>query len=67
VVEHEKSGILIAPEDPDALAASMEQVMMNPEMAFQLGAKARQRIIDKFSLDRVARCYSELYQRLTEQ
>ena len=67
VVEHEKSGILIAPEEPEALAASMEQVMMNPEMAFQLGAKARQRIIDKFSLDRVARCYSELYQRLTEQ
>jgi len=66
VVEHQKSGILIAPEDPEALAASMEQVMKSQEMAFQYGAKARQRIIDKFSLDEIARNYSRLYQRLME-
>jgi mannosyltransferase len=64
VVEHERSGILMATEDPDALAASMEQIMMNPEMASQIGTKARQRIIDKFSLDEVARNYSRLYQGL---
>lgn len=64
VVEHEKSGILIAPEDPAALANSMELVIKNPEMACQLGEKARQRIIDKFSLDEIALRYSRLYQRL---
>ena len=64
VVEHEKSGILIAPEDPEALATAMEQVIKNPEMACQLGGKARQRIIDKFSLDEIALHYSRLYQRL---
>jgi len=66
VVEHDRSGILIASEDSEALATSMEQIMKNPELAFQLGKKARQRIIDKFSLDEIARNYSRLYQRLME-
>lgn len=67
VVEHEKNGILIAPEDPVALAAAMEQVITNPEITVLLGKKARRRIIEKFSLDEVAQNYSHLYQRLCEQ
>jgi glycosyltransferase involved in cell wall biosynthesis len=66
VVEHEKSGILIASEDAEALAVSMEEAMKNPALTLRLGENARQRIIDKFSLDEVARNYSGLYQRLME-
>ena len=64
VVEHDRSGILIAPEDPEALAAAMMQVIKNPDRACRLGKNARQRIKEKFSLDSVARQYSNLYQDL---
>jgi len=64
VVEHEKSGVLIASEDPEALAAAMMQVIKNPDRACRLGENARQRIKESFSLDSVARQYSNLYQDL---
>jgi glycosyltransferase involved in cell wall biosynthesis len=64
VVEHERSGILVDPEDPEALAASMERVIRNPEIAVQLGKNGRQRIKENFSLDHVAQHYSQLYQDL---
>ncbi len=64
VVEHDSSGLLIAPEDPAALAAAMMQVIKNPDRACQLGKNGRQRIQESFSLDSVARQYSNLYQDL---
>lgn len=67
VVEDGRNGILIAPEDSETLAAAMEQVITNPELAFLLGKNARRHIIEKFSLDEVAQNYSHLYQRLCEQ
>ena len=66
VVEHEKSGILIAPEDPEALATAMEKVVNNPEISQKLGNNARQRIKGKFSLDHVAQQYSKLYKDLMD-
>ncbi len=64
VVEHGKHGLLIPPEDHEALAAAMEQVITSPEEAVAWGKRARQRIIDKFSLAEVAQRYSHLYQRI---
>ncbi|MFA6079239.1 MAG: glycosyltransferase family 4 protein [Candidatus Omnitrophota bacterium] len=64
VVDHGESGILIPPESPEALAVAMELVINNPEVSSRLGENARQRILEKFSLDEVARLYSELYHKL---
>jgi glycosyltransferase involved in cell wall biosynthesis len=64
VVDHGESGILIPPESPEALAVAMELVINNPEVSSKLGENARQRILEKFSLDEVARRYSELYHKL---
>lgn len=66
VVEPEKSGILIDPENPEALAQAMERVIKNPEMACQLGKNARQKIKESFSLDEIALRYSKLYQNLMQ-
>jgi glycosyltransferase involved in cell wall biosynthesis len=64
VIEHDKNGILIPPESSEALANAMEFIINRPEISSQLGKNGRQRIIDQFSLDEVARRYSELYHKL---
>jgi glycosyltransferase involved in cell wall biosynthesis len=65
VIDHEKDGILIPPEDPEALANAMEFVIKNPEKSYHLGKSARRKVVGEFSLDEIATRYSELYHKLT--
>ncbi len=65
VVSHEKNGIIIQPEDPEALASAMEFIVKNPEKSYHMGVEARQKVVEEFSLDETAARYSELYNRLT--
>jgi glycosyltransferase involved in cell wall biosynthesis len=64
VIDHEKDGILIPPEDPEALANAMEFIIKNPEKSYQLGKSARRKVVEEFSLDEIANRYSELYHKL---
>jgi glycosyltransferase involved in cell wall biosynthesis len=57
-------GLLIPPDAPDRLAEAMAAVMDDTDWAMRLGQAARQRVVDHFSLDRVARNYCDLYQQL---
>jgi glycosyltransferase involved in cell wall biosynthesis len=64
VVEHGENGMLIPPESPEALSNAMEFIINDPGSSLQLGKNARRRIVERFSLDEVARRYSELYHAL---
>ena len=64
VITNEKDGILIPPESSDALADAMKRMIFDPSLRQKLGQNARRRIEDEFSLDHVARQYSDLYSRL---
>jgi glycosyltransferase involved in cell wall biosynthesis len=56
------TGRVVPPRNPDALAnAWREMIEMGGEKRRTLGLLARQRIIEKFSLDSVVRQYEELY------
>ncbi len=61
VVEDGKDGILIPPDSPERLAESMIGIIENPERRRDLGRNARRKIEEHFSLESVARQYSELY------
>jgi len=62
------TGAVVPPRDSEALAAALARlVALSPEERRRLGAAARARIRDKFSLADVARQYEELYRRLAEQ
>ncbi len=55
-------GFLVAPKDSDALTHALEKALNMPgEHAEILGKKARQRIIENFSLDRVVERWLEVY------
>lgn len=49
VVEHEVSGLLSTPEDPDALADSVIRLLEDPDLAARLGRRASEDAQGKFS------------------
>ena len=52
LVEHGRNGILVDPEDPEALADALVRILRDPEYAARLGEAARRSIADYGPLDR---------------
>jgi mannosyltransferase len=64
VVEDGVTGTLTPPGDADALAEALEPLMREPAAAAAMGARARQRVLEKFSLDVEASKIAEVYRTL---
>lgn len=64
VVEDNRSGLLVPPTDPAALAAALVRLLTDPALRAELGAAGRRRVEDEFSTDRMARRAAELYARV---
>lgn len=63
VVEHQRTGWLIAPGEPQALAQALAELAGSPALRAGLGEAARRRIVERFSLQAMARATLELYQK----
>jgi mannosyltransferase len=63
-VEDGVTGVLVPTGDADALAAALEPLMSDVAAASAMGARARQRVLDKFSLDAEAGAIADVYRRL---
>jgi len=55
-----EDGLLVSPRDPDALADSIERLLVDREFAAKLGAAARRKIESRFDLRRNAAIAAEL-------
>ena len=64
VVEDGVTGVLTPPGDADALVAALEPLMRDPASAAAMGARARQRVLEKFSLDAEAEGIAKVYRTL---
>ncbi len=53
IIRHERNGLLVPPEDPEALAAALDRLMSSPEERSRLGSEAAA-VVDRFRLERVA-------------
>lgn len=67
IIEDGKTGRLVAPRDPEALAAAILEHWENVESARAMGCAARERIVGHFSLDRMVRGYVALYREIYER
>ena len=57
IVEHERSGLLVPPNDPPAIAGALARLAAEPTFWTRLSAAARRRVAERFTWDHVAgRC-----------
>jgi mannosyltransferase len=63
-VEEGVTGRLVPTDDAIALAVALEPLMRDPATATAMGERARQRVLDKFSLDAEARGIAAVYRSL---
>lgn len=60
-VEDGETGILFDPRDAKAAAAGIRKFISEPELARRFGAAAREDAVSRYSLERVAKRYLEIY------
>ncbi len=58
------TGLLVRPDDPQALAAALRRVLDDPELARGLGHRARAAALERFTARAAARRYEALYAEL---
>ena len=63
-VVHERTGWLVPPEDPDALAAGLEALLADPALAQRLGAAGARRVADAFGAETMVSSYEALYREI---
>jgi glycosyltransferase involved in cell wall biosynthesis len=67
VVQDGESGLLVPPDDPEALGAALRRVLSDVDLRGRLGAAARQRVLDRFDLDVVWRRFDALYRQVSNR
>lgn len=64
VVEAPATGMLVPAHSPLRIAAAMHELLARPERARQMGARARQRVEERFSIEAMVRAFSHFYHSL---
>ena len=60
-------GLLVAPRDPAGLAAAARRLLRDPQAAAGLGEAARRRVLDRYTLGRIAADVDRLYRRVLRE
>jgi glycosyltransferase involved in cell wall biosynthesis len=50
-IDDGRTGFLVPPHDPDALRATIDRLLADPELRHRIGAAARQEVLDRFSIE----------------
>jgi glycosyltransferase involved in cell wall biosynthesis len=58
------TGILVAPKDARALAAGIAKVVRDPALADEMGGRGRERVLQHFTLERMAMQNESYYYEL---
>jgi len=66
-VQQSGGGLVVPPEDPEALAAAIEQLYKNPEKVEKLGKQGRKHAIEYYSFEQALNRYEELFAALMVQ
>jgi Glycosyltransferase len=67
MVEHEKTGLIVPPGDPDALAQALLRLLREPEMAQRLGKAARNRYQKRYRPEVMTRKLESLFTDLVRR
>ena len=65
-IEHDRTGLLAAPENPKALAKCILRLLRDPVRAKEIGAAAQQHVADRYPLSRFIESTSKLYEDMAQ-
>jgi glycosyltransferase involved in cell wall biosynthesis len=60
-------GVLCEPNNAGALAAAMEQLLLDPDYARQIGKRGRETVFGKFNVDQTAKAIVRICKELIQQ
>ena len=63
IIRNDEEGILIPPEDSAALAKAIERLADNKEIRLDMGKRARKKVLEKFSTERMLSQYVKLFEK----
>ena len=63
LIRDSQDGLLVAPADPEALAAAIARLMDRPELRAELGRQGRKRVLERYCLEPNIARLAELLQR----
>lgn len=66
IVEDGRTGCLVAPEDPPAIARAVCGLLANPAKLREMGLAGRERVTRLFRFERFVREYESLYEKLVD-
>lgn len=67
VVQDGFNGLIVPPEDPDALAAAIRRLYDSPDLVKRMGAAGRERILSNFTWDHYRQRVLEAYRQVWAQ
>src|SRR5207247_8999368 len=67
VVQDGRTGLLVPPRDPHALANAIGRLLQDPDLASRCGRAGRQRVAEHFSIDQMVSKTERLYLTLLER
>jgi glycosyltransferase involved in cell wall biosynthesis len=67
IVDHKHNGYLATPYNPEELAKGINWVLEDEERRKKLSKNARQKVLDNFTLDKIASQYINLYKEILHE
>ena len=64
IVDHGITGILVPPNNIEAMAEAIETLINDPEKRIEMGKKGRQKVLEKFTIEREVNEWVIFYQKL---
>jgi glycosyltransferase involved in cell wall biosynthesis len=65
LVDNGRTGVLVPPGDPAAVAAAIERFVADPVLATRMGTEARAEVAARYSFDATVACFEALYLQAT--
>jgi glycosyltransferase involved in cell wall biosynthesis len=66
LIEATGGGLLCEPNDPESLARTIEELLLDPQKARQLGTTGRAIVFEKFGVEQMTRGVLDVFQRTVE-
>ena len=64
VVRHEQTGLVVPPSDPDAFAAAVNRLLVDPALRRRYGEAGRQRLLHEFTIEKMVDRIEQVYQQV---